>query len=337
MTAFDIDRHADRLARTQHGVFSRRQIIALGATRHMVSGRVGNGRWLELAPAVYALPSHPGTWHRALMTAVLAEWRAVVAGGSAAALHGLTGYRPGRVEIVVPSGRNHHSNVALIHRSDVYRSTRVLAIPVLTVCDSLFMVAGLSDGHRVQVALDDALASGMLTVEELQRRYLGFAGSRRAGLGRMRALIDERSGCVRTARVRPRGHALRDPRPTRDAAVPTPGTAPLGGRSPGRRRPRRRPGAPRGRRSAVAHPGGRLRARPGPGPTRVGPRPRHAEVHSRRPHPAGRGHRGRDPRRLPFLRLAHASIGRMSRETRHIQPNVGARIGAARVRRRGSG
>jgi len=194
MTAFDIDRHADRLARTQHGVFSRRQIIALGATRHMVSGRVGNGRWLELAPAVYALPSHPGTWHRALMTAVLAEWRAVVAGGSAAALHGLTGYRPGRVEIVAPSGRNHHSNVALIHRSDVYRSTRVLAIPVLTVCDSLFMVAGLSDGHRVQVALDDALASGMLTVEELQRRYLGFAGSRRAGLGRMRALIDERSG-----------------------------------------------------------------------------------------------------------------------------------------------
>ena len=42
-------------------------------------------------------------------------------------------------------------------------------------------------------ALDDALAQGVLTVGELQGRYLDFAGSRRAGIGRMRALIDERS------------------------------------------------------------------------------------------------------------------------------------------------
>ena len=63
MSAFDIDHHADRLARTQHGVFVRRQIVALGASRHMVSGRFANGRWLEVgrrstrSPAIRA----PGT------------------------------------------------------------------------------------------------------------------------------------------------------------------------------------------------------------------------------------------------------------------------------------
>ena len=41
------------------------------------------------------------------MTAVLAEEHALVAGRSAPALHGLTGYRPGRVELVVPTARNH--------------------------------------------------------------------------------------------------------------------------------------------------------------------------------------------------------------------------------------
>ncbi|MGZ4692450.1 MAG: type IV toxin-antitoxin system AbiEi family antitoxin domain-containing protein [Acidimicrobiales bacterium] len=193
MTAFDIDRHAERLARTQHGVFSRRQIAAVGATRHMISGRLRNGRWIELSPSVYALPSHPGTWHRALMAAVLAERQAAVAGRAAAALHGLTGFRPGRAEIVVPTGRNHHPGDVLIHRSDAYRSTAVLAIPVLTVCDTLFVLAGLVERPRLQFALDDALAAGAIGVESLQSRYLSFEGSRRPGLPAMRQLIEERS------------------------------------------------------------------------------------------------------------------------------------------------
>jgi len=192
MTAAELDHAIDVLARRQHGVFSWRQAAAAGATSRMAHTRVARGTWLRLAPAVYSLPSHPGTWHRALMAAVLGERTAVVGGRSAAALHGLSGFRPGHPEIVVPPGANGRSRLATVHRSAHHRSTIVERIPVLTVCETLFAVAGQIDSRALGLVLDDAVASKVVTIAQLQDRFLDLGASRRPGLGAMAGLLQAR-------------------------------------------------------------------------------------------------------------------------------------------------
>jgi very-short-patch-repair endonuclease len=159
----------------------------------MIDGHVSSGRWLVVAPGVYGLPSHPGRWERQLMAAVLGEPDAVVGGRSAAALHGLSGFRPGRVEIVVPRNAQNRSPIALVRRRDGVERTSIGGIPVLTVRDTLFAVSGIVPVRRTAVALDDALAAKLVTMPELRARYVALAPSRRRGFAAMGGLIEARS------------------------------------------------------------------------------------------------------------------------------------------------
>jgi very-short-patch-repair endonuclease len=188
-----VDQEVDKVARRQFGVFSHDQLHGVGGTDRMVHSRLSSGRWILLAPGVYAIASHPADWHRNLMGAVLGEPRAVVGGTSSAVLHGLAGFRPGRATIIVPRGSNHRSPLALVRERSNYRSTVVDRIPVLTVGDTFFDVAGLVPATRTAVALDEALAAGEVSIEELQSRYLDLRRGRRRGVAVMRRLIAARS------------------------------------------------------------------------------------------------------------------------------------------------
>jgi very-short-patch-repair endonuclease len=192
MTSNEMDAAIDELARRQYGVFSRSQAVASGATARMIDRRLGSGGWIELAPAVYALRSHPGTWERTLMAAVLGEPRAAVWGRSAAALHELEGFRPGRTEIVVPRGSNHRSALAVVRERRQYETTTVRRLPVLTIADTLFALAALSPPGRVAVALDHAMAAKQVTIGALLHRYLDLAAGRPRGIGVMRGLLEVR-------------------------------------------------------------------------------------------------------------------------------------------------
>ena len=64
---------------------------------------------------------------------------------------------------------------------------------MLTVRDTLFAVAGLVPVRTLVPALDDALGDRLVTVEQLQERYLELAPSRRRGFALMRRLIEARS------------------------------------------------------------------------------------------------------------------------------------------------
>jgi very-short-patch-repair endonuclease len=194
MTAHEVDRAIDALARVQHGAFAFTQVGAVGGTTDMVEHRLSRGRWLHLAPSVYALASHPATWRQRLMAAVLGERRAVIAGASAAALHGLTGFRPGSIEVVVPRGSNHRSSLAVVRERSDFRATTVDGVPVLTICDTLFSVAASAHASRLALAMDDALAGRSLSVEELQLRYDELRRGRRPGMRVMGRLIANRSG-----------------------------------------------------------------------------------------------------------------------------------------------
>jgi hypothetical protein len=193
VTAVAVDAAIDALARRQHGVFSRDQAISVGATTRMIDGRLANGRWLRLAPAVYGLPSHPGTWHRAVMAAVLGEPDAVAGGPTAAVLHRVHGFRPGRLHLVVPATARAWSASAVVHRCSDYQRAVIDHIPVLSLRDTVFAVAASLDEGRLGRAVDELLAEGRLSVAELQERHLELAASRRPGLPRMRSVIEARS------------------------------------------------------------------------------------------------------------------------------------------------
>ena len=183
----------DAFACRQHGAFTRDQALAAGITSRMIDHRLGSGRWLRLGRGVYALPSVAPTWERQAMAAVLHAGRAVVAGRSAAALHGLAGYRRGAIQVAVLPGANHRNPFAMVSERHQVESTFVNRIPVLTVEQTLFDLVALGPHDRVQAALDDALASRTTSIERLQQHYGKVVAARPRGLIPMRAMLEERS------------------------------------------------------------------------------------------------------------------------------------------------
>jgi hypothetical protein len=118
MAAQGVDDRVRRLAHRQHGVFTRAQAEALGATTGVISRRVRNGHWTRLAPSVYVLTDAVPSWRQSLKAAELSVDGAAVAGKSAVTLHGLPGFGQGIPEITVASGASGRSPLARVHRSD---------------------------------------------------------------------------------------------------------------------------------------------------------------------------------------------------------------------------
>jgi hypothetical protein len=193
MTSVHADLAIAVVAHRQRGVFSRAQALGAGLSSRAIETRVASRRWSTLAASVYALPQYPGTWERNLMAAILGEPEAVAGGKSAAVLHQIAGFRPGRPEIVVATHAQNRSPLALVRRRDDVRTTEVDGMPTLTVVDTIFAIAGIVKPGRVATALDDVLARRIVGVEQIQQRYLELAIRRRRGLPTLRRLIELRS------------------------------------------------------------------------------------------------------------------------------------------------
>ena len=193
MYASAVDRAVEQLARRQHGVFSRAQAKAVGATADIISHRVSKGTWKRRGAGVYVLPSHVLTFERQCMAAHLATPGSAVAGLAAAHLHCLTGFAVARPEVVVPPARRGRSPLATVHRQSGYRTTEVDGIPVTTVAQTLVDIAGRVPLLRLERAMDDAIVRRWVTVAELEERMAFYAKSRRAGIGVFRALVSERT------------------------------------------------------------------------------------------------------------------------------------------------
>lgn len=192
MSDRSIDERIAALARRQHGVFNHGQAVAIGATAGIVRQRVGSRRWLRLSPQVYALPGNPPTWRRQLKAAELGEPVAAISGRAAAALHELPGFRPCRPELVVPSTANARSGLARVRRSDLVEITRVDSIRAVTVAHLLHQLADELGPEGTGRCLDDAVASGLVTYDEVRERFVDLAPRHVRGLATMRCVLEER-------------------------------------------------------------------------------------------------------------------------------------------------
>ena len=181
------------MARRQHGVISRDQAFAAGASIRFIERRLGGGAWMRLDNAVYALPSFAPSYLRQLKAAELGSRDSAIAGRAAGALHELTAFRPVRPEIVVPPTVRATAKLAQVHRCAGVQLTEVKGIRVTTISQTLFDVVRRVDLWTLERAMDDALVGGRLKVADLEERLHFYEGSRRPGLRLLAGLVAERS------------------------------------------------------------------------------------------------------------------------------------------------
>jgi predicted transcriptional regulator of viral defense system len=77
--------HADRIARTQHGLVVMQQLYECGLTRRQVQGLVGHGALIRMRRGIYRMSGSPVTWEQALLAATLSAGPRAVASHSSAA------------------------------------------------------------------------------------------------------------------------------------------------------------------------------------------------------------------------------------------------------------
>ena len=93
-----------------------------------------------------------------------------MAGFAAAALHDLAGFRPGRIELVVPVNSYCTHPFATLHRYAGAKLTTVDGIAVTTIAQTLFDLPTRVSPWRLERAMDDALLDEAPAIADLDER-----------------------------------------------------------------------------------------------------------------------------------------------------------------------
>jgi very-short-patch-repair endonuclease len=195
------------LARLQHGVVGRGQLISLGFGTRAIQHRLEVGRLYRLHPGVYAVGHRLISRQGRLMAAVLASGpEAVLRHHSAAMVWSLRGYTERAIHVTVPHKstsskriRRHHSPLP------ADEVTVEEGIPVTTVPRTILDLAATEPTDTVENLLREAehrQLSDRLSLPDLIERYRGKRGTRKVQValdrlkeepvGRRRSRLEER-------------------------------------------------------------------------------------------------------------------------------------------------
>lgn len=159
----------------------------------MVEIRLGTGAWIRLASGVYALASSAPGWERRLAAAVLSRPGSIVAGVSAAHLHGFSGFGRGRPVVLVPIDGNARSPLARVIRSRHFAdvaTARVGAFVATTPAETIVTLASTVGPQTLEALVDECLASRSLDAEALMFTLERRSGQK--GIPLLRRLTEER-------------------------------------------------------------------------------------------------------------------------------------------------
>jgi hypothetical protein len=189
------------LAERQHGSLSLSQVLEAGGRYGYAVSQLGQGRWVATAYAgVYRVAGAPQTWHQAVMALVLAVGpEAGASHRSAAALLGFPGFDRRPVEVVTHRPWRQRVDQAVVHTSRVLKAEHLLVvdgIPTTMAARTLVDLAGVLSPGRLARALDNCLASGGVTFDELCTATAELAIRGRRGIRVMRRLLDERGNGI---------------------------------------------------------------------------------------------------------------------------------------------
>ena len=151
-----MDRRIAELARRQHGVVGRAQLVALGVSESAIEGRVKRGRLHRVHRGVYAVGHLNLTRNSRFMAGVLACGdKAALSHFSAAVLWGMLG-GDGKIHVTAPTGGKRPGLV--IHRAalDENEVTKLAGIPVTTPARALIDLADVAPQRTLERAIDEA-------------------------------------------------------------------------------------------------------------------------------------------------------------------------------------
>jgi very-short-patch-repair endonuclease len=183
------------LAKRQHGVVARWQLIELGLHPQAIKHRSANGRLHRLRPGIYAVGrpqvSPPGHW----LAAVLACGpQAVLSHRSAAALWQIRLPAPKLIEVSVPDHAPRRPAGVRVHRRASLTSDEMTvhnAIPVTTAACTLIDIATQIDSDQLEAAISEADKLDLISPEEL--RLVIDRTAPRPGVRAMRQVLDART------------------------------------------------------------------------------------------------------------------------------------------------
>ncbi len=187
-----VAREAWALARRQHFVVTRRQLLGLGMHPQAIRHRVAHGRLHPVHAGVYAVGRRELSRDGQLMAAVLVCGEgAVLSHRTAAELWGVC--PRGGVEVTVPTGRTPRRPGIVVHRATLAAGHRTLrhAIPVTTPARTLVDVSPYLPRDHLERAVNEADRLDLIDPERL-RESLGELGGTR-GVAKLRTLLDRRT------------------------------------------------------------------------------------------------------------------------------------------------
>jgi hypothetical protein len=180
------------LATRQYGVIARRQLLALGLTRHQIETMRASRRLHNVHRGVYAV-GHRALTHMALwMAAVLACGPdARLSHRSCAALRGLRRTSLAYVEVIVPQRRGEIAGVRayVCRRLQEDDRDEIDGIPCTSVARTLLDLATVVPRRDLERACDEAEVQevfDLLAIEDLLRRSGGCRGA-----AKLRAVLRE--------------------------------------------------------------------------------------------------------------------------------------------------
>ncbi|HEY6730696.1 MAG TPA: type IV toxin-antitoxin system AbiEi family antitoxin [Solirubrobacterales bacterium] len=173
-----------RLARRQHGIVARGQLLGLGMGRRAIAGRLRRGQLHEMFVGVYVVGSRRISRRGRWMGAVLAAGDgALLSHRSAAQLWGVAPSGSGRIDVTVPPHRSVERDGIVSHRARVAGDEMgmVDGIPVTSPFRTIFDLAAVASKREVERALHEAEVRELrdrVSLPMLLERYPGRRGTR---------------------------------------------------------------------------------------------------------------------------------------------------------------
>jgi very-short-patch-repair endonuclease len=178
--------------RGQHGVISRRQLLAAGLGHEAIVHRVRTGRLHPVSRGVYAVGRPQLSRDGALMAAVLAAgtgaWVSHETGAEALRVRRR---EPGPIELSIVAARRSSRPGVTIHRRerrDEQTVRQVRGLPVTTVPALMVDMALRWPPTHLEAAINQADALDLLDPETMRRALHAFAGQ--PGVKTLRELLD---------------------------------------------------------------------------------------------------------------------------------------------------
>jgi very-short-patch-repair endonuclease len=180
------------MARRQHGVVRRAQLLELGFTKKAVEHRLRSGRLHTVHRGVYAVGRRSLSREEGWMAAVLACGEgAALSHGSAGALWGIAVERRGRIDISVNGTRRcSRDGVCARVRANLAPGDLTLhrGIPVTAVVRTIVDLAAELPQGRLERTVNEADKHGLIDPEGLRAALEDHAGT--PGVKPLRALLD---------------------------------------------------------------------------------------------------------------------------------------------------